>query len=138
MTIARSGAATRGADTGLQTEFPFVLPRGYVDDRGRTHRNGSMRMATARDEIAPQADPRVRENPAYLTVLLLARTITRIGPVEDVGTDVVEEMFACDLAFLQDLYRRINQRGDAQAPAHCPRCGHDFDVDVAGEAVGEC
>lgn len=122
--------------SGLRTEFPFVLPRGYVDDRGRTHREGVMRLATARDEIAPQADPRVRENPAYLTVLLLARTVTRLGSVE-VDTTVVESMFASDLAFLQDLYRRINQRGDSRADVRCPQCAHDFSVDVAGEAVGE-
>lgn len=122
--------------SGLRTEFPFVLPRGYVDERGRTHREGVMRLATARDEIAPQADPRVRENPAYLTVLLLARTVTRLGSLE-VDTSVVEAMFASDLAFLQDLYRRINQRGDSSVDVRCPQCSHDFTVDVAGEAVGE-
>jgi hypothetical protein len=141
--MATQGAAAfaghRGhADSGLRTEFPFVLPRGYVDERGRTHREGVMRLATARDEIAPQSDPRVRENPAYLTVLLLARTVTRLGSVEAVDTEVVEAMFASDLAFLQDLYRRINQRGDSRAEVRCPKCSHDFTVDVAGEAVGEC
>jgi hypothetical protein len=124
-------------DSGLQTEFPFVLPRGYVDARGRTHRDGVMRLATARDEIAPQADPRVRQNPAYLTVLLLSRTVTRLQGVDEVDTDVIESLFAADLAFLQDLYRRINQRGDTHADVSCPRCGHDFGVDLAGEAVGE-
>jgi hypothetical protein len=127
--------------TLLHTEFAFVLPRGYVDERGRTHRHGVMRLATARDEIAPQSDPRVRENPAYLTVLLLARTVTRLGKLHEVDTDVVEGMFASDLAFLQDLYRRINQRGDTQADVTCPGCGHAFAVDLsgslAGEAVGE-
>ena len=122
----------------LRTEFAFVLPRGYVDERGRTHRDGTMRLATARDEIAPQADPRVRANPAYLTVLLLARTVTRLGRLPEVDTGVVEGMFASDLAFLQDLYRRVNQRGDTHAAVACPRCGHGFEVDVAGEAVGEC
>jgi hypothetical protein len=118
--------------TALQTEFDFVLPRGYVDRRGRTHREGAMRLATARDEIAPQADPRVRENPAYLTVLLLARTVTRIKGVETVDTEVIEDLFAVDLAFLQDLYRRVNQRGDTSASVHCPHCGHGFAADVAG------
>jgi hypothetical protein len=127
--------------TQLHTEFAFVLPRGYVDERGRTHRDGVMRLATARDEISPQSDPRVRENPAYLTVLLLARTVTRLGRLPDVDTGVVEDLFASDLAFLQDLYRRINQRGDTRADVTCPGCGHDFAVDLsgslAGEAVGE-
>jgi hypothetical protein len=126
------------AAAGLRTEFTFVLPRGYVDQRGRTHREGVMRLATARDEIAPQADPRVRANPAYLTVLLLARTITRLEGVEEVDTDVVEALFATDLAFLQELYQSINQRGDTLADVSCPSCGHSFEVDLAGEAVGEC
>lgn len=121
----------------LHTEFVFVLPRGYVDERGRTHRDGVMRLATARDEIAPQADPRVRENPAYLTVLLLARTVTRLGKLHEVDTGVVEGMFASDLAFLQDLYRRINQRGDTCADVACPQCGHGFSVDLAGSLAGE-
>jgi hypothetical protein len=137
--------------SGLQTEFPFVLPRGYVDRRGRTHREGRMRLATARDEIAPQADPRVRSNPAYLTVLLLARTVTHLEGVDHVDTEVVEDLFAADLAFLQDLYQQVNRRGDTRADVACPRCGHDFTVDpftvaetsppdggaAVGEAVGE-
>lgn len=131
-------AAARPADGALRTEFDFVLPRGFVDGRGRLRRRGAMRLATARDEIAPQADPRVRENPAYLTVLLLARTVTRLDGVDEVDTHVIEGLFAADLAFLQDLYRRINQRGDTLADVRCPHCSHDFPVDLAGEAVGEC
>jgi hypothetical protein len=123
--------------TGLQTEFPFTLPRGYVDDRGRVRREGAMRLATARDEIAPQNDPRVRANPAYLTVVLLARTITRLEGIDDVDTDVVECFFAADLAFLQDLYRQINQRGPTSQETTCPQCGHAFELSVAGAAVGE-
>lgn len=127
-------------DDGLRTEFAFTLPRGYVDGRGRVHREGTMRLATARDEIAPQADPRVRANPAYLTVLLLARTVTRLDGLDDVDTDLVESLFAADLAFLQDLYQRINQRGETRADVTCPHCSRAFSVDVSGEAVGvgEC
>lgn len=123
--------------TEMPTEYPFVLPRGYVDEDGRVHREGVMRLATARDEIAPQSDPRVRENPAFLTVLLLANTVTRLGSVRLVDTYVVEGLFASDLAFLQDLYRRINQAGHTEADVACPSCGHAFSVDVAGEAPGE-
>jgi hypothetical protein len=130
---------THGANSvaGLQTEYPFTLPRGYVDGRGRVRRAGAMRLATARDEIAPQADPRVRSNPAYLTVLLLARTVVRLDGVDDVDTDVVEALFAADLAYLQDLYRQINQRATATEPASCPECGHEFEVGLAGGSVGE-
>ena len=121
---------------GLRTEYPFVLPRGYVDEHGRVHREGVMRLATARDEIAPQTDARVRQNPSYLTVILLERTVTRLGALPAVDTFVVENLFASDLAFLQDLYRRINGEGRTEAEVTCPSCGHGFAVDVAGDAPG--
>jgi hypothetical protein len=121
----------------LRTEFAFELPRGYVDETGAVHRSGTMRLATARDELVPLRDDRVRENPAYLTVVLLARVVTRIGPVTDVHAGVVEKLFAGDLAFLQDLYRRINSEGHTRAAVACPECGHRFAVDVAGGRLGE-
>lgn len=123
--------------SGLQTEYPFVLPRGFVDDSGTVHRHGMMRLATARDEILPLRDPRVRENEAYLSVLLLSRVLVRLGTLTDVHAGIVERLFAADLAFLQDLYRRINQEGHTLAAVTCPSCGHDFQVDVAGDAPGE-
>ena len=122
--------------SGLQTEFAFVLPRGYVDSSGTVHREGTMRIATARDEIYPQSDHRVRENPSYLTVLLLTRTVTKLGTLPEVDTYVVESLFASDLAFLQDLYRRINQDGHSQAAVTCPACAQEFTVDIAGDAPG--
>ena len=135
--MSMTSAARRPAASGLSTEFPFVLPRGYVDARGRVRREGTMRLATARDEIMPQADPRVRANPAYLTVLLLARTITRLEGVEEVDTDVVEHLFAADLAFLQDLYRHVNQADDKPGAPRCPHCGHGLPPATAGDPVGE-
>jgi hypothetical protein len=121
----------------LQTEYAFVLPRGYVTDDGTVHRDGVMRLATARDEILPLRDPRVRENEAYLSIVLLARVLVRLGTITDVNAGVVERLFAADLAFLQDLYRRINQEGHTLAAVTCPSCNHDFQVDVAGDAPGE-
>ena len=118
---------------GLQTEYAFVLPRGFVDGSGTVHRDGVMRLATARDEITPQRDPRVRENESYLTVLLLSRVVTKLGALTQVHTGVIEGLFASDLAFLQDLYRRINQEGHTAASVTCPSCSHSFTVDVAGE-----
>ena len=131
------GAQAAPADSaGMATRFPFVLPRGYVDEQGRVHRDGVMRLATARDEIASQSDPRVRANPAYLSVLLLARTVTRLGSAPGVDTLLIENLFASDLAFLQDLYRRINQEGRTEAEVACPSCGQAFAVDLAGDAPG--
>jgi hypothetical protein len=124
-------------ETGLRTEFAFELPVGYLDEDGTRHRSGTMRMARARDEIAPLRDPRVRDNEAYLTVLLLARTVTRLGEVATITPAVIEGLFAPDLAFLQDLYRRVNQEGHTRAAVSCPSCRTDFTVDVAGGAPGE-
>lgn len=120
----------------LRTEFSFVLPRGYVDEQGAVHREGLMRLATARDEITPVRDPRVRENEAYLTVILLSRVITRLGTLPQINPGIVEGMFASDLAFLQDLYRRINQDGTSQAAVTCPACHHEFTVEIGGGSSG--
>ena len=117
----------------LQTEFPFVLPMGYVDPDGTLHREGTMRLATAFDEIAPLRDPRVHTNPAYLLVILLSRVVTRLGSLEHINPKVVEGLFAADLATLEDLYRRINQNGHSLVRAQCPQCDHQFDLsDAAG------
>ena len=94
--------------TGLQTEFEFTLPRGYVGPDGTLHRKGRMRLATALDEIAPLRDPRVRANQAYLVIILLARVITQLGTLDGIDTGVVENLFSADLAYLQDFYRKIN------------------------------
>jgi hypothetical protein len=122
--------------TGLVTTYPFELPRGFVDNNGEVHRFGEMRLATARDELLPLSDLRVKDNPAYLSVVLLSRVITKLGTLPSINGAVVEEMFASDLAFLQDLYRRINQEGHTHANVKCPSCEHTFTVDVAGGSPG--
>jgi hypothetical protein len=127
-------APTTVPGTGLRTEYPFTLPRGYVDERGQVHRTGAMRLATAKDELTAHADPQVRQNPAYLSVHLICRTLTSLGTVAPVDRFVIEHLFASDLAFLQDLYRRINQHGHTEADVRCPGCGHRFVVDIAGGA----
>nr|WP_234010019.1 hypothetical protein [Streptomyces sp. SA3_actF] len=121
----------------LQTEFPFELPRGYVDDAGTLHREGVMRLATARDELVPLRDVRVQENPAYLSVVLLGRVITRLGTLSLVHDGVVENMFASDLAFLQDFYRQINAEGHTRAAVECPHCAEPFEIDLGGSRLGE-
>ena len=108
------------------SEFPFTLPVGYVDAEGGVHRQGVMRMATAMDEIVPLRDPRVKANEAYLTVMLLARVVTRLGTLRQINTGVIESLFAADLSYLQDLYRQINENGDTQIEVVCPDCQHHF------------
>jgi hypothetical protein len=114
----------------MNTEFAFTLPRGYVDASGAVHREGVMRLATARDEIEPLRDAEVRKNEAYLAVLLLSRVVTRIGDVVDVTPDVVEGLYAADFDHLQRLYERLNTDGEAVGAVTCPHCAQAFEVDL--------
>jgi hypothetical protein len=127
-----AGTAAGGAGLGFQTEFEFTLPLGYVDQTGTVHKTGTMRLATAADEILPLKDPRVVGNQAYLVVLLLARVITQLGTLRSIDTGVVERLFSADLAYLQDFYRRVNENGHARLPATCPACGEQFEVEASG------
>jgi hypothetical protein len=98
----------------FQTEFEFTLPKGYLDGEGNLHRKGIMRLAKAIDEIVPLRDPRVKANPAYATVIILSRVITRLGALEEVSPTVIEGLFAGDLNYLYQFYRRINDLEDEQ------------------------
>lgn len=113
----------------FQTEFEFTLPCGYLGEDGTLHRQGIMRRATAADEITPLRDPRVQKNPAYLVIILLSRVVTRLGSVEYINPNVIENLYATDLAYLQDLYNEINQIGNGHLPVTCPQCEHTFEVE---------
>jgi hypothetical protein len=120
----------------FKTQFPFRLPRGYVDESGKVHREGVMRLATARDEIIPLQDYRVQSNRAYLVIVLLSRVIVKIGELEAVHVDIIENLFSTDLAYLQEFYRKINEEGGA--PKHhvaCPKCAHEMDIDMVTGTV---
>jgi hypothetical protein len=111
----------------LQTEFDFTLPRGFVDRAGNVHRHGRMRLATALDEIAPLRDPRVRQNAAYHTIILLTRVVTQLGTLPSIDTSVIESLFTVDLAFLQELYRQRNElMAGEDGQTQCPSCGERF------------
>lgn len=114
----------------FQTEYPFTLPRGFIDKDGNLHRDGIMRLANAGDEILPLKDPRVQQNPGYLTVILLARVITRLGTLPAVDTRMIESLFTMDLAYLQDLYQRINSMDMPEYQCICPHCGKEISVPV--------
>ncbi len=113
-----------------QTEFAFTLPVGYTDQDGVTHRDGVMRMATAMDEIAPLRDLRVRSNQAYLAVVLLSRVVVKLGTLPQVSTNVIENLFVADLAYLQALYRQINEDGKSLIVMTCPECKANYEVDL--------
>jgi phage FluMu protein gp41 len=110
----------------FQTEFEFTLPCGYLDSTGTLHREGIMRRATAADEILPLRDPRVVKNQAYLIVILLSRVITRLGGVDPINPHVIESLYATDLAYLQDLYNRLNDLESSADVTECPQCQHSF------------
>jgi len=113
----------------LQTEYPFTLPLGYVDGEGNLHREGTMRLATAFDEIGPLKDPRVHNNPGYLLIILLSRVVKTLGGLEHITPKTIEGLFAADLAYLQELYRRVNENGHNRVRTHCPYCEKEFEVE---------
>lgn len=110
----------------LITEFDFELPKGYVDENGEIHKTGTMRLATAADEILPLRDNRVINNPGYLTIILLSRVITSLGSQKNIRPNLIEKLFSSDLAFLQDMYQRINSVEELTEVCHCPECGCKF------------
>ena len=109
----------------FQTEVEFTLPLGYIDSDGTLHREGTMRLATAADEILPLKDPRVQQNPAYLVIILLSRVVTRLDGVSQVTPKVIESLYASDLAHLQSMYNELNSL-NGHATVMCPKCEHVF------------
>ena len=119
----------------FQTEVQFTLPKGYMCADGILHRQGVMRLATAADEILPLKDPRVQQNPAYLTVILLSRVVSKLGSLGDVHPGVIEGLYASDLSYLQTVYQELNGDEAHQAAVVCPKCEHSFHLrfDELGE-----
>ena len=111
---------TQALAQGLRTEVEFSLPKGYLDEAGVLHRRGTMRLATAADEILPLRDPRVQQNPAYLAIIVLSRVIVNLGDLPQVDARVVEGLFAADLDYLQRLYEQLNSLEETDAPFAAP------------------
>lgn len=114
----------------FETEYTFTLPRGFIDASGMLHREGVMRLANAADEILPMRDPRVQQNPGYLTIILLSRVITKLGSLPTVDTKVVERLYTMDLAYLQDLYQKINTMEMPSYKGICPHCNESLEIPV--------
>ena len=112
----------------METIYDFTLPKGYLDASGELHRKGKMRLATAGDEISATRDPRVLSNPSYLTVVILSRVITEIEGVSAITATLIEKLFTADLAYLQDMYQKINDIEPPTMTAVCPDCGKTFEV----------
>lgn len=114
----------------LVVEHPFQLPKGYIDSEGTLHRDGVMRLATAADEILIMNDPRVQGLPSYLIVLLLSRVVVRLGTLPQVNPGLIEGIFTEDLAYLQDLYNRINGMAPREMTVTCPSCQFTFNAEI--------
>ncbi|WP_409966934.1 phage tail assembly protein [Bengtsoniella intestinalis] len=114
----------------MTTEYEFTLPKGYLDKSGTVRRNGTMRLATAGDEITATRDPRVLSNPSYLTMVILSKVITKIEGLDIISPSTIERMFTADLAFLQDMYQRINDVEPPKVTAVCPSCGKVHEVPI--------
>jgi hypothetical protein len=121
----------RGEVMPVHTDYEFTLPQGYVDQAGEIHRQGTMRLATAEDEIEAVAHPHVQANEAYLPVVLLSRVITRLGSLTEITPQVVQGFYAADMAYLEDLYLRLNSYEDVLVKAVCPHCKHELHLKVA-------
>lgn len=117
--------------SSFATEFTFTLPRGYIDQDGQVQRAGRMRLALALDEIEAIQDPRVQANAAFLPVLLLSRVVTQLGTLPTVTPQIVASLFAIDLAYLEDLYQRLNAPEPVVVGAVCPHCSGQFQLQVA-------
>lgn len=127
----------RKSSMAFQTEYEFELPRGYLDRDGVLHKSGCMRLANAADEILPLKDQRVQQNPGYLTIILLARVVTRLGTLPAVDTRVIEGLYTMDLAYLQDLYERVNEMEAPNYRAVCPHCGKELEVPINFTSAGQ-
>lgn len=114
----------------METVYDFTLPRGLVDEAGNVYKRGKMRLATARDEINATRDPRVLANPSYLTIVVLAQVITQIEGFEVVTPNLIEGLFTADLAYLQDMYQKINDVEPPKMKTVCPHCGETVEVPI--------
>ncbi|MBU7587409.1 MAG: phage tail assembly protein [Nostoc sp. TH1S01] len=117
--------------TNIQTEFNFTLPRGLLDAEGNLHRQGVMRLATAKDEIIIQKNRAAQENATYAAIVMLSQVITRLGDLTEITPSLLENLFSKDLAYLREFYNRINQQGEAEIPVQCPQCHTNFQVELA-------
>lgn len=111
-------------------QFEFLLPRGLLDASGNSHRQGMMRLATAKDELLAEKDFRSQDSATYRTLVMLSQVITQLGELSRVMPEQLENLFTRDLAYLREFYNRINQQGRSQIPTQCPRCQTAFDVEL--------
>ncbi|MEM7062111.1 MAG: phage tail assembly protein [Cyanobacteria bacterium P01_B01_bin.77] len=110
------------------TTFNFVLPKGLIDSQGHLHRQGQMRLATAKDEIVCAQHPMVQTDSSYSTLVMLAQVIDYLGDLETITPDLLENLFRPDFQYLKLFYEQIHQGATAELTTQCPQCQHRFSV----------
>ncbi|MEM6611765.1 MAG: hypothetical protein AAF652_05820 [Cyanobacteria bacterium P01_C01_bin.72] len=90
-----------------QTKFNFSLPVGLLDTASTTHKSGIIRRATGADELALTKNPPTWDNPSYGVLVILSRTIVRLGDLSDITTELLEQLFLPDLNYLLKFYNAI-------------------------------
>ncbi|GAB4137355.1 MAG: hypothetical protein Fur0037_02400 [Planctomycetota bacterium] len=115
------------ADDAVKTEYTFELPKGYVDEKGQTHRKVTLREITGADQEA-MLNPQLRNNPAKMLTALLARVITKLGTLEgrQVDAGVTADMFKSDRDFLILKLKEIDSGPEMDIDVECPDCGKKF------------
>ncbi len=120
----------------LQTVYPFRLPKGYIDREGALHREGKMRLATARDELDAMRDPQVKADGNRMATRVLARVVTSLGTLREITPEVIEGLFGADLEYLQNMYETINKADDPRIQVTCPHCGQTFTDAINFQGAG--
>jgi hypothetical protein len=115
----------------LTTETEFTLPKGYVDSEGNLYKTGTMRLATAGDEIHALKDMRCQANIAYTPVIILSRVVTSLGNLRQANNEitplVIESLAIADFKYLMAVYKSHNE--GLKIEVDCPKCNNKFEVD---------
>jgi hypothetical protein len=107
----------------------FVLPGGYLDERGELHREVRLAALTGHDEESlAHATPGTAA--ATAVTALLARCVARVGSTERVDTALVRDLLICDRDYLVLRLRSLafGPRIDAVLSCSNPECGERMDV----------
>ena len=94
-------------DTGV-TKWNFKLPIGFLDNQGNLHQEGTIRATNGMDEFCCYKDIRTQENPGYGILILLSRTIFKLGKLDFILPETLENLFLSDLNYLIELYNLLN------------------------------
>ena len=89
-------------------ERHFVLEHGFRDAGGVLHREGTLRPASAREEMRVLGDFRVHLSPDAFLPVMLARTVVRLGTLPAVDAGTIERLPEADRSRLERLYRELN------------------------------